>query len=144
MCVAGDGGLAEIQALRAHLANMVDAHQAGRMATLLRVQDDVGRVGGGIGTLGRRIAEDGVQRALGFDQQPVERAMQAGGDLGHTAILAPLRRAANRHGAVVAATCAAAERPVQSRLFCFAFTTRGKVPVVIGRCNPPDHSRVFS
>ncbi|SOT94099.1 hypothetical protein CFBP6762_00543 [Xanthomonas arboricola pv. fragariae] len=136
--IAGDRGLAEIQALRADLADVVDPHQAGGVATLVRFQCDVGRVGGRVGPLGGRIAEYRVQRALGFDQQPVERAMQSErGDLGHASILAPDRAAANRQQSGRPATCVALYRPVQSRLFCFAFTTRGKVPAVIAAAIRP-------
>lgn len=75
--IAGDRRLAEVQALRADLADMVDAHQSGGMPALVWFQRDVGRVGGWVGSLGRRVAEHRVQRALGFDQEPVERAMQS-------------------------------------------------------------------
>ena len=71
--VTGDGRLPEIQALGADLADMVDAHQAGGMALLVRFQDHVGGVPGGVGTMGGRVAEDGVQPPLGLHQPSVEK-----------------------------------------------------------------------
>ncbi|EGD10251.1 hypothetical protein XVE_1428 [Xanthomonas vesicatoria ATCC 35937] len=66
------------------------------MAPLVWLQYDVGGVDSWIGALGGRVAEDGFQRALGFDQKPIERAVQSGrGGLGHGPILAPDRSAAN-------------------------------------------------
>lgn len=144
MVIARHRGLAKIQALRTHLSDVVDPHQPGGVLALRGRQGGIGSVASGIGALGRRIAEHRVQRALGFDQQAVERAVQSGrGDLGHVGILAPGRRAANHCRPCEASTCAAEGRPVQSRLFCFAFTTRGKVPAVIAAAIRPTTLKSF-
>ena len=84
--VAGHGSLAEVQALGADLADVVDPHQSGGMAP--------GRVGqfrvggsGRVGPGGRRVAQGGLQRALGFDQEPVERGQVAHGGGRHGGFL---------------------------------------------------------
>ncbi|WP_425520390.1 hypothetical protein [Stenotrophomonas pavanii] len=71
--VTGHGGLAEIQALRADLAHVVDPHQASRVAALGAIHAGLAGVRGGVGAGRRRVAEHGVQGALRLGQQVVQR-----------------------------------------------------------------------
>src|SRR3546814_4958666 len=58
--------------------DVVDPHQAGRVAALGVVQGHLRRVAGRVVARGGRIAEDGFQRTLGFVQEAVEGVLQAG------------------------------------------------------------------
>ncbi len=80
--VTGDCCLAEIQALGADFAHMVDPHQPRRMADLVRLQHHLGGVAGRVGAGGRWVAEDRIQGALGFGQQVVQGRLYAGGGHG--------------------------------------------------------------
>ena len=76
--VARHRGLAEIQALGADLADMVDPHQAGRVAAGGGGQHRV-LGAGGVGPDGGRVAQGRFEGALGLDQEAVERGQVADG-----------------------------------------------------------------
>src|SRR3546814_14595665 len=59
------------------LADVVDPHQAGRVAALGVVQGHLRRVAGRVVARGGRIAEDGFQRTPGFVPEAVEGVLQA-------------------------------------------------------------------
>ncbi|KAG1451861.1 hypothetical protein G6F57_016065 [Rhizopus arrhizus] len=71
--VAGHRRLAEIQALRADLADVVAPHQARRVAALGAVHARLVGIRGRVGAGRRRVAEHRVQGALRLGQQVVQR-----------------------------------------------------------------------
>jgi hypothetical protein len=119
--VAGHRRLAKIQALRTDLADMVDAHQPGRMVARRCLHDDIGGLLPGIGALGRWVAEHGVQRALGLGEQVVDRG---GGAHGRHAVGLQKWEGNCRCGGLhcqagLWVTCTGAALPVQSGLLSF-------------------------
>ena len=71
--VAGHGGLAEIQALRADFADVVDPHQAGCMAALGAAHAGLVGLRSRVGAGRRWVAEHRVRGALRLGQQVVQR-----------------------------------------------------------------------
>lgn len=72
--VAGHGRLAEVQALCADFADVVDPHEARRVAALGVVHARLAGVRSRVGAGRRWIAEHRVQGALRFGQQVVQRS----------------------------------------------------------------------
>src|SRR5690606_30252894 len=149
-------GLAVVQALGADLADVVDPHQAGGMAAFAGLQLDVGRVPGGVGAAGRGLAEHGVERALGFHQQPVDRVQvapggrwrggqgdrQAGwrGGHGDSGRGGPACWRAAARGARAGGGLRRPGRRARIPLLCSAPTTRGDVPRPFRPRNQPDQA----
>src|SRR5690606_12793254 len=122
--------------------DVVDPHQAGRVAALGLVEGHLRRVAGGVVARGGRIAEDGFQRALGLVQDVVDGVLQAwgghgvldgriaDGGAGRTrAFSPPPPPPASARRAGKGAPCGGGARPVSFRLLRSTFCkTRGKVP----------------